>query len=61
MSKKKSILLVTLVVPVFAILAALVTYFFLIRSDTPAPVSIENTITQQKQVESSTKKDSNKK
>ena len=59
MSKKKSILLVTLVVPVFAILAALVTYFFLIRSDTPAPVSIENTITQQKQVESSTKKDSN--
>tara|TARA_B100000700_G_scaffold153284_1_gene170169 strand:+ start:34072 stop:34851 length:780 start_codon:yes stop_codon:yes gene_type:complete len=59
MSKKKSILLVTLVVPVFAILAALVTYFFLIRSDTPAPVSIENTITQQKQVESTTKKDSN--
>ena len=47
MNKKKSLILLTVIIPVFAILAGLVTYFFVLRSDTPAPVSIDNVMQQQ--------------
>jgi polyisoprenoid-binding protein YceI len=47
MNKKKSIILLVIIVPVFAILAGLITYFFVLRSDTPAPVSIDNALQQQ--------------
>lgn len=53
MNKKKSLILLTIIVPVFAILAGLVTYFFVLRSDTPAPVSIDNAIQQSKDITSS--------